>query len=153
MGGHPLKPDFPGSDLAITSREMFQLDRVPEKIAIVGGGYIGVEFASMMNAFGSEVIFMDTDKQILSGFDRIVRQEVQQGLIDRGIEFIAETTAEKIESEGNKLKLYLDNDRTIIADKVLVATGRAPSTKSLDLDRGMAKIREFYCHIPLKVLS
>ena len=142
VGGHPIKPDFPGSDLAITSRGMFQLDKIPEQIAIVGGGYIGVEFASMMNAFGSKVVFMDTSELILSGFDKELRTNVQQGLIDRGIEFIGETTAKKIEPDGDKLKLYLDSDRddsdsqrTIIADKVLLATGRAPSTKTLDLDK------------------
>lgn len=135
VGGHPIKPDIPGKELAITSRQMFQLSEVPPKLAIVGGGYIGVEFSSMMNAFGSEVVFMDTDEQILSGFDRDLRKNVQQGLIDRGVEFIGKTTAEKIERDGDRLKLYLDNDRTIIADKVLLATGRAPSTRSLDLDK------------------
>ena len=114
---------------------MFQLSEVPPKLASVGGGYIGVEFSSMMNAFGSEVVFMDTDEQILSGFDRDLRKNVQQGLIDRGVEFIGKTTAEKIERDGDRLKLYLDNERTIIADKVLLATGRAPSTRSLDLDK------------------
>ena len=135
VGGHPIKPDFPGSDLAITSRGMFQLDKIPEKIAIVGGGYIGVEFASMMHAFGSEVVFMDTNKLILSGFDKDLRKTVLKGLIDRGIEFMGETTAEKIEKEGDRLKLYLDSGKTVIADKVLLATGRAPSTKTLDLDK------------------
>ena len=135
VGGHPIKPDLPGKELAITSRQMFQLSEIPPKLAIVGGGYIGVEFSSMMNAFGSEVVFMDTDEQILSGFDRDLRKNVQQGLIDRGVEFIGKTTAEKIEKDGDRLKLYLDNDRTIIADKVLLATGRAPSTRSLDLDK------------------
>ena len=139
VGGHPIKPDFPGSDLAITSRGMFQLDQIPEKLAIVGGGYIGVEFASMMHAFGSEVVFMDTSELILSGFDKELRTTVQQGLIDRGIEFIGETTAEKIEQDGDKLKLHLDNDKTITADRVLLATGRAPSTKSLDLDKAGVK--------------
>ena len=135
VGGHPIKPDFPGSDLAITSRGMFQLDKIPEKIAIVGGGYIGVEFASMMHAFGSEVVFMDTSELILSGFDDDLRKTVQQGLVDRGIEFIGETTAEKIETEGDRLKLHLDSGNTIVADKVLLATGRAPSTKTLELDK------------------
>ena len=135
VGGHPIKPDFPGSDLAITSRGMFQLDKIPKKIAIVGGGYIGVEFASMMHAFGSEVVFMDTSELILSGFDEDLRKTVQQGLVDRGIEFIGETTAEKIEQDGDRLKLYLDSGNTIVADKVLLATGRAPSTKTLDLDK------------------
>lgn len=142
VGGHPIKPDFPGSELAITSREMFQLDKIPQKLAIVGGGYIGVEFASMMNAFGAEVVFMDTNKLILSGFDEMLRQEVQQGLIDRGIEFIAETTAEKIEPNGDKLDLYLDNQRILTVDKVLLATGRAPSTKSLDLTKAKVEVGE-----------
>ncbi|MEL6441018.1 MAG: glutathione-disulfide reductase [Cyanobacteria bacterium J06621_8] len=152
VGGHPIKPDFPGSELGITSREMFQLEQIPEKLAIVGGGYIGVEFASMMNAFGSQVVFMDTDKLILSGFDRDLRNTVQQSLIDRGIEFLSETTAEKIVREGNRLKLYLNRDRTIIADQVLLATGRAPNTKSLNLesagvttgDKGEIKVDQ-YC--------
>ena len=135
VGGHPIKPDFPGSDLAITSRGMFQLDKIPDKIAIVGGGYIGVEFSSMMRAFGSEVVFMDTSKLILSGFDADLRKSVQQGLINRGVEFIAETTAEKIEQDSDKLKLHLDSGNTIVADKVLLATGRAPSTKTLELDK------------------
>ena len=139
VGGHPIKPDFPGSDLAITSRGMFQLEEIPEKLAIVGGGYIGVEFASMMQAFGSKVVFMDTSELILSGFDDDLRSTVQQGLIDRGIEFIGETTAEKIEREGDKLKLHLDSDRVVTVDKVLLATGRAPSTKSLDLDKAGVK--------------
>ena len=135
VGGHPIKPDFPGKELAITSRGMFHLEEVPEKIAIVGGGYIGVEFASMMNAFGSEVVFMDTDELILSGFDRDLRKTVLQGLIDRGIEFVAETTAEKITEAEDKLQLHLSNNKTITADKILLATGRAPSTKSLDLEK------------------
>ena len=142
VGGHPIKPDFPGSDLAITSRGMFQLDKIPEKIAIVGGGYIGVEFASMMHAFGSEVVFMDTSELILSGFDDDLRKTVQQGLVDRGIEFIGETTAEKIERDGDRLKLYLDNGNAVVADKVLLATGRAPSTKTLDLDKAGVKTGE-----------
>ena len=152
VGGHPIKPDFPGSDLAITSREMFQLEQVPQKIAIVGGGYIGVEFASMMNAFGAEVVLMDTSKLILSGFDQDLRQTVQARLIARGVEFIPETTAEKIEREQDKLKLYLDSGKTIITDKVLLATGRAPSTKTLDLERagvttgekGEIKVDKYY---------
>ena len=139
VGGHPIKPDFPGNDLAITSRGMFELDKIPEKLAIVGGGYIGVEFASMMQAFGSEVIFMDTSELILSGFDKDLRTKVQQGLINRGIEFIGETTAEKIEKAGDRLKLHLDSGKTIIADRVLLATGRAPNTKTLNLDKAGVK--------------
>jgi glutathione reductase (NADPH) len=153
VGGHPIKPDIPGKELAITSRQMFQLEEIPQKLAIIGGGYIGVEFSSMMNAFGSEVVFMDTSELILSGFDRDLRTNVQEGLVARGVEFIGETTAEKIEQDGNRLKLYLSSERTIVADKVLLATGRAPSTKSLKLekadiatgDKGEIKVDEYCC--------
>ena len=153
VGGHPIKPDIPGKELAMTSRQMFQLQEIPSKLAIIGGGYIGVEFSSIMNAFGSEVVLMDTSELILSGFDRDLRTNVLQGLVDRGIEFISETTAKKIEQDGDKLKLYLSGNRTIIADKVLLATGRAPSTKSLKLDKadiatgdkGEIKIDEYFC--------
>ncbi len=140
VGGHPIKPDISGKNLAITSREMFQLQEIPQKLAIVGGGYIGVEFASMMNAFGAEVVFMDTNELILSGFDQDLRKTVQQGLIERGIEFIGETTAQKIEQAENKLQLHLSNEQTITADRVLLATGRAPNTKSLNLDKAGVKV-------------
>ena len=140
VGGHPLKPDISGKDLAITSREMFQLKEIPQKLAIIGGGYIGVEFASIMNAFGAEVVFMDTNELILSGFDEDLRKTVQQGLIERGIKFIGETTAEKIEQAGNKLQLHLSDQQTITANQVLLATGRAPNTKNLALDRAGVKV-------------
>ena len=140
VGGHPIKPDIPGKELAITSREMFQLEKIPEKLAIVGGGYIGVEFASMMNAMGSEVVLMEIDELILSGFDRDLRKTVQEGLIDRGIEFMGETTAEKITQTGDKLQLSLSNERIITVDKVLLATGRAPNTKNLNLDKAGVEV-------------
>ena len=142
VGGHPIKPDIPGKELAITSRGMFQLSQIPQKLAIVGGGYIGVEFASMMNAFGAKVTLMDTSKLILSGFEQDLRETVQQALIDRGIEFLGETTAEKITQANEHLELHLSSEQTITADRVLLATGRAPSTKSLNLEQSGVKTGE-----------
>lgn len=135
VGGHPIKLNIPGKELAITSREMFQLPAIPQKIAIIGGGYIGVEFASMMHAFGSKVVLIETNELILAGFDRDLRTTIQQILIDRGIEFYGGTTAENIQKAGDRFQLCLSNDRTITADRVLLATGRAPNTKSLNLDQ------------------
>ncbi|MEQ8959100.1 MAG: FAD-dependent oxidoreductase, partial [Coleofasciculus sp. C2-GNP5-27] len=67
VGGHPIVPNIPGKDHAITSREMFHLQELPKRLAIIGGGYIGVEFASMMDALGSEVTLMDVEESILPG--------------------------------------------------------------------------------------
>ncbi len=144
VGGHPLKPDIPGKEHAITSREMFHLEAIPKRLAIVGGGYIGVEFSSMMNAFGCEVTVVETDKMILSGFDRDIRSSVQKGLGDRGIRILCNTTAKEIQhsSEGLQVNLSGDCQETITADTVLIATGRAPNTKSLNLEKAGVEVGE-----------
>ena len=144
VGGHPIKPDIPGIEHAITSDDMFHLQQLPKRLAIVGGGYIGVEFSSMMNALGVSVTLMDTDSLILSGFDEEIRSAVQKGLILRGIRFLGNTTAKKIEqgSEGLQLTKSCDDGETITVDTILVATGRAPNTKSLGLDSAGVEVGE-----------
>jgi len=135
VGGHPNKPDLPGIEYAITSREMFQLPQLPKRLAIIGGGYIGVEFSSMMNAFGVEVTLMDNDKLILSGFDNDIRSGVQTGLIERKIKFLPKTTAEEIKKTSQGLQLVLSSDSKITVDTVLFATGRSPNTEDLGLEK------------------
>lgn len=144
VGGHPNKPDLPGIEYAITSREMFQLPQLPKRLAIVGGGYIGVEFSSMMNAFGVEVIMMDNDELILSGFDDDIRSSVQTGLIDRKIEFLPKTTAKEIKKTSQGLQLVLSGEvnSTINVDTILFATGRSPNTKDLGLENAGVEISD-----------
>ncbi|MUL36398.1 glutathione-disulfide reductase [Gloeocapsopsis dulcis] len=144
VGGHPNKPDIPGIEHAITSREMFQLQQLPQKLAIVGGGYIGIEFASMMNAFGVEVTLMDTNELILDGFDNDIRSSVQKGLIQRGIQFLSKTTVKEIKqsTQGLQLTLSGDTEETITADTILVATGRVPNTKHLGLENAGVELGE-----------
>jgi len=139
VGGHPNKPDLTGIEHAITSREMFQLPQLPKRLAIIGGGYIGVEFSSMMNAFGVEVTMMDNDKLILSGFDDDVRSSVQIGLIERGIKFLPNTTAKEIKKTSQGLHLVLSNDSKTTVDTILFATGRSPNTKELGLENASVK--------------
>lgn len=136
VGGHPNKPDIPGIEYGITSREMFQLQQLPKRLAIVGGGYIGVEFASMMNAFGVEVTLMDTDELILEGFDKDIRSSVQKGLIQRGIQFLGKTTAKQIKqsTQGLQLTVSGNTEKTITTNQILFATGRTPNTKDLGLE-------------------
>lgn len=132
---------------------MFRLDQLPKRLAIIGGGYIGVEFSSMMNALGAQVTLMDTNELILEGFDDDVRSGVQQGLSKRGIQFLNKTTAKGIKatSQGLQLKLSGDNQQTLTADTILIATGRTPSTKSLGLEnagvelgkKGAIKVDEY----------
>jgi len=139
-GGHPNKPDLPGIEHAITSREMFQLPQLPKRLAIVGGGYIGVEFSSMMNAFGVEVTLMDNDELILSGFDDDIRSGVQNGLCDRGIKFLPKTTVKEIKKTSQGLQLILSSDSKITVDTILFATGRSPNTKDLGLENAGVEV-------------
>lgn len=144
VGGQSIKPKIPGIEHAITSRNMFQLPQLPKRLAIVGGGYIGVEFSSMMNAFGVEVTVMDKDEQILSGFDDDIRSGVQNGLSQRGIKFLGNTTAKEIKKGSGELQITLsgDNTQTLTADTILIAIGRSPNTKNLGLENANIEVGE-----------
>lgn len=144
VGGQPLKPrEIVGIEHAITSREMFQLPQLPKKLAIVGGGYIGVEFASMMNAFGVEVTLIDTAEQILSGFDDDLRSGVQNALSQRGIKFFGNSTTKEIKQNSQGLELIISGrTKTITADTILIAIGRNPNTSSLGLENANIEMGE-----------
>ncbi|WP_026731440.1 glutathione-disulfide reductase [Fischerella sp. PCC 9605] len=145
VGARPMQPSIPGIEYTITSREMFHLPYLPERLAIIGGGYIGVEFASMMNALGCEVTVIETDEMILSGFDDDVRSGVQQGLKKRGIKFFTNSTAKEIkhcDEEGLLLNVTGDSPINIAADTILVATGRVPNTKNLGLENAGVEVGE-----------
>ncbi len=144
VGARPFVPDIPGVEYAITSREMFHLPYLPKRLAIVGGGYIGVEFSSMMNALGCRVTVVDTDETILEGFDDDIRKSLQESLSQRGIKIINNSTATHIKhyEEGLLLTVNGKYKKTIAADTILVATGRAPNTEKLDLDNAQVKMGE-----------
>lgn len=143
VGGHPIKPDIPGIEYSISSRQMFNLPYLPKRLVILGGGYIGVEFASMMNAFGCEVTVINQDEMILSGFDDDIRSGVQEGLSKRLVEFIPNTTAKEIKfSEECLLLTIADSEKIVTADTILVATGRAPNTKNLGLEKAGVELGE-----------
>ncbi len=142
VGGQPLKPKIPGIEYAITSREMFQLPYLPKRLAIIGGGYIGVEFSSMMHAFGCQVTVIEKDEMILSGFDDDIRSAVQQGLSQRGIKLFTNSTVQEIKYSDESLLLTITGKKReiITADTILVATGYAPNTKNLGLENARVEL-------------
>ncbi|MDY6900328.1 MAG: FAD-dependent oxidoreductase, partial [Cyanobacteriota bacterium] len=144
VGARPFIPDIPGIEYAITSREMFHLPYLPKRLAIIGGGYIGVEFASMMNALGCRVTVVDTSETILEGFDDDIRKTLQESLSRRGIKFISNSKATEIKhyEEGLLLTVSGKYKKTIAADSILVATGRAPNTEKLNLDNAQVEMGE-----------
>jgi glutathione reductase (NADPH) len=137
VGGRPVKPDLPGMEYAITSNEMFHLKEQPRHIAIIGAGYIGVEFACIMRGLGCEVTQIIRGDRILRGFDDDVRNGIQDGMKHHGIRMIANTVVNQVEQvpEGLKLTLSDESQEPVIADVFLAATGRAPNVEGLGLEK------------------
>ncbi|MGA1265065.1 MAG: glutathione-disulfide reductase [Prochlorothrix sp.] len=136
VGGEATKPNIPGIEHAITSREIFLLPQQPKRFAVVGGGYIGTEFAGVLNGLGSEVFQIIRRGKILRGFDEDIRDEVQNGMAQKGVKFLTDTTIEKIEKvpEGVRLILKGAKDSSLVVDAVLYATGRIPNLVGLNLE-------------------
>ncbi|HEY9633094.1 MAG TPA: glutathione-disulfide reductase [Coleofasciculaceae cyanobacterium] len=142
VGGYPVKPDIPGIEHAITSDDMFLLKEQPKRIAIFGGGYIGVEFACIMNGLGSDVTQIIRNDLILRGFDDDIRSEIQTGMQQHGIQMlrISETPTIEKTPEGLKVTVGGKHHETLIVDTVLSATGRQPKLKNLGLENAGVEI-------------
>lgn len=134
-GGWPFVPEFPGSEHAITSNEVFHLDSLPKRVVIAGGGYIANEFAGIFNEFGSKVTIVNRGDAILRGYDEQIRDRLLQISMTKGIEFRFNAPFKSIEKQDDgSLMVHLENCDPIAADAVLVATGRVPNTKGLGLE-------------------
>ena len=134
-GGHPVLPDTPGIDHAITSNEALSLPTLPKRLLIVGGGYIGCELAGVFHAAGSEVTMLIRGESLLRGFDDDVRAMLTATYRSKGIRVLADVTVRDVElrADGTRSVLCSSED-TCEADAVLFATGRAPNTRGLGLE-------------------
>ncbi|MBK9033775.1 MAG: glutathione-disulfide reductase [Myxococcales bacterium] len=133
-GGRPVRPRIPGAELFITSDEAFHLPTLPARIAIVGGGYIGVEFAHIFRGLGAEVTLIHRRDRVLAGFDDDLRDAVEAGLARAGVVVRAggEPRAVRRAADG-AIVLELDGAE-VVADVAMAATGRAPHTAGLGLE-------------------
>jgi glutathione reductase (NADPH) len=135
-GGQPVWPkEIEGCDLAITSNEIFQLDQLPKHILIVGGGYIAVEFAGIMNGLGVNTCLIYRGETVLNGFDDDVRTHVHEELKRKGVKVITKANVTKIARADGRLRADLTNGEHVIADQVLMAIGRVPHTEGLGLEK------------------
>ena len=133
VGGYPLKLNIKGEEHAITSNEVFHLDQVPSSMLVIGAGYIGLEFANLFQALGSKVSLMFRKDKILSGFDKDVRSHLQDELLKQGVEILSKRTPVEIKKEGNCFTVQDDQNHLWKGDLVLMATGRKPHLKGLNL--------------------
>ena len=135
VGGWPVVPEFPGREHVITSNEAFYLEDLPERIVVVGGGYIAVEFAGIFAGLGAQVTQLYRSDLFLRGFDVDVRMAVAEEMVKKGIDlrFNSNVACVTKQADGSLL-VDLDDNETIEADLVMYATGRAPKTEGLGLD-------------------
>ena len=134
-GGWPHVPEFPGSEHAITSNEVFHLETLPKRVVIAGGGYIANEFAGIFNEFGSKVTIVNRGDTILRGYDEQIRDRLLQISMTKGIEFKFNAPFQSIEkNDDGSLTVHLEGCDPIIADAVLVAAGRVPNSKGIGLE-------------------
>ncbi|MCB1842380.1 MAG: glutathione-disulfide reductase [Halioglobus sp.] len=133
-GGWPHVPDFPGSEHAITSNEVFDLEHFPQRLVIVGGGYIAVEFAGIFNGLGAQVTQLYRGPLFLRGFDTDVRAHLSQEMLKSGVDLRFEVNVESISRGADGLRINLTDGSVLAADAVLYATGRKANLQGLGLE-------------------
>jgi len=155
-GGHPSRPNIPGIDqvTAFDSMSIMELTALPEHLVVVGGGYVGVEFAQMFRRFGSEVTLVQRGHRLLSREDPDVADGLAEVLRGEGITVLLGAMPTRVESGRDTAVVVtaqtMDGERSIAGSHLLVATGRDPNTATLGLDaagvatygRGYVKVNE-----------
>ena len=124
----------------VSSTGALSFDKVPKKLAVIGGGYIGLEMGSVWSRLGSEVIVIEYLDHITPGMDREISNEFQKILTRQGIKFKMESKVESVSNKGTKVSIKYTNvknskEEIIEVDKVLVSVGRKPYTEGLNLTK------------------
>tara|TARA_R110001606_G_scaffold255674_1_gene403775 strand:- start:46763 stop:48160 length:1398 start_codon:yes stop_codon:yes gene_type:complete len=133
-GGKPFVPDLPGREHVRISDDLFYLDTLPHTVAVVGGGYIATEFASILNGLGVQVHQIYRRDLFLRGFDHDVRQFVADQMGEAGVSLRFNTDVTAIEERDGKKCLTLSGGEELPVDEVFYATGRVPKLDGLFAD-------------------
>lgn len=144
VGGEAVKPEIPGIEYAITTRQMFEIKQQPEHIAIIGSDQIAVKFAGSLNGLISKVTLIVPEDRILPGRDEDIRTTVQESMMKNGIQIFCNTVVEKIEKVQDSLLLSLlgNEQDSITVNTVLSAIGRVPNLNGLDLENAGVQVKQ-----------
>jgi len=143
-GGVPILPDISGKEHAITSDGFFALTEKPERVVVIGAGYIAVELAGMLNGLGSEVSLLLRKDHFLGSFDAMLREALMEEMIEAGVNIMPRINVERIEKQSNgRLTLHCASGMTLADyDAVVYAIGRQPNTTPLNLELAGVKTDE-----------
>ena len=142
-GAHPLKPELPGAELGGVSNDFFALQARPERVALVGGGYIAVELAGVLRALGSEVALLVRGQRLLDHFDAELSDQLAENLRLQGVDLHFGCRLEALRRQEGRISAQLHNGpEKALFDTVLFATGRGPNTRGLGLEQAGVKLGE-----------
>lgn len=134
-GGRPVFPDIKGAEYGISSDGFFALEELPERVAIVGAGYIAVEIAGVLRSLGSEVDLYVRQHSPLRSFDHSIVNVLLEEMSNEGIELHTHSTLkEVIKNEDGSLTLNLEDGRSNTVDCLIWAIGRRPNTDNINLE-------------------
>ena len=134
-GSWPTKPEFPGNELAITSNEIFDLDSFPQRLLVVGGGYIATEFACIFNGLGAQVTQLYRGDLFMRGFDNDVRVFAAEEIRKTGVDLRFNSNIVSLSQTHEGLEAQLTDGSSMVVDAVLCATGRHPNIEGLGLEK------------------
>jgi glutathione reductase (NADPH) len=152
VGATPVRLGIPGEEHVVTSTEFLELDRLPNRIVLIGGGYIAAEFAHIAARGGAAVTILQRADRMLTRFDPDLVDWLMEKFREIGIEFRLRTRVKAVDREGGQLVVHARSDREerFAADLVVHAAGRAPDLEPLDLakagidsEHGRVKLNEF----------
>ena len=140
VGGRADVPPLPGIDTVpyLTNSSMMEVDFLPEHLVILGGSYVGLEFAQMYRRFGSKVTVIQRDARLIPREDEDVSQAIRDILEEEGIRILTGADVTRVENRDGKVALRVamtDEVMEVVGSHLLVATGRRPNTDDLGLDR------------------
>ncbi|NNC37179.1 MAG: glutathione-disulfide reductase [Acidimicrobiales bacterium] len=141
-GGTPFMPPIQGMDHAISSNEAFTLEALPERVMVIGGGYIACEFAGIFAGLGCKTTQVYRGDNLLRGFDEEVRDAVTAGQRLNGINVKFGQSPISVKKIGNGLKVTFEDGIQIGTDLIMMATGRVPNTHGLGLENAGVKLNE-----------
>jgi glutathione reductase (NADPH) len=150
-GAWPVMPQIEGIEHAISSNEVFNLDKLPKRIVIAGGGYIANEFAGIFHQFGSKVTLVNRSDVLLRGYDQQIVDRLIQISLRKGIDFKFNATIDRVRRDPDgTLHIAMTGCDDLEADQLLFALGRQPNTACLGLeavgvetgDKGQVKVND-----------
>ncbi len=134
-GGQPVIPNVPGTELAISSEGFFELEALPQNVAIIGSGYIGVELSGVLQALGSQVTLIGLDDKILKNFDPMISEMLYTEMLQQDIVIKTEFQVSSLEKNQHGLVIHSTEDEILEGfDVIIWAVGRRPNTRELGLD-------------------